>query len=152
MPSSAGYSLFTLDSIFVAAYLIQDHNLKHKRFGPLFQPLPPLETLDRLMVRLIAAAFALFTCALVLDVVLAHRMTWDAGWVRDPKIAATIATWLVYGALLYLRVGARRHGRAMAWVARIGLAFVLFAAVGVRFMGETVHRFAAVRQLPGGPQ
>jgi len=46
-------------------YLLQEREVKGKRFGALFSRLPSLEALDQLNQRLVRAGFAVFTVALV---------------------------------------------------------------------------------------
>jgi len=143
-----GYGLFTLESLLGGAYLIQDYNLKRKRFGPLFKRLPPLETLDRLMAELISASFLLFSVAIGLGVYLAHSYDWPRAWPLDPKVIATAGTWCVYAVLFHLRRSAGRHGRKMALVAVVGFAMVLVAALGIPLFTESMHSFLS--SVPGG--
>ena len=140
-----GYGLFTLESVLAVAYLIQDRNLKRKQFGALFQRLPSLETLDRLMYEQIGLAFLLFSFSMALGVVLARTRGWGAAWATDPKVAGAAATWLVYAILFHLRLAADRHGRKMALVALIGLACVVITFVGVHLIAASVHDYV----LPG---
>ena len=88
----AGYGLFTLESLLGGAYLIQDRNLKRKRFTGWARRLPSLETLDKVMRELIGVAFALFTLSIGLGVTLAHVNKWGVAWAKDPKVMATGAT------------------------------------------------------------
>jgi ABC-type uncharacterized transport system permease subunit len=137
----AGYGLFTIESVVAAAYLLQDRNLKRRHFGALFQKLPALDTLDRVMFELIGPAFFLFTVSIAMGVVLAHLNKWGVRWTTDPKVLATGFTWLVYGVLFYLRCSADRHGRKVAWVAVLGFLCILLAFLGVHLLAQSMHNF-----------
>ncbi len=136
-----GYGLFTMESVLAAAYLVQDRNLKRKQLGTVFHRLPSLGVLDQLMQELIGAAFLVFSVSIVLGAVLA--VGWHKGtqWLTDPKIAATVVTWLVYAVLFSLRVGGHRHGRKVALVALLGLGCVLFSFLGVHLVSDSMHDF-----------
>jgi len=136
-----GYGMFTLESFLAIAYLIQDRNLKRKRFGRVFHRLPPLEALDQLMHEQIGFAFLMFSLSIVLGVFLTHRFGWGTLWTTDPKVAGAAATWLVYAILFHLRLTADRHGRRMAMVALAGLACVLVTFLGVHLMTSSIHDF-----------
>jgi ABC-type transport system involved in cytochrome c biogenesis permease subunit len=137
----AGYGLFTLGSLLAAAYLVQDRNLKRKRFGWLGKRLPSLEVLDRTMHELIGPALVLFTVSIGMGVLLAHLYKWGVRWASDPKVLLTAATWVVYAVLFYLRGGADRHGRRVAYVAVAGFALVLAGFVGVHWVARSLHDF-----------
>ena len=136
-----GYGLFTLESLLAVAYLIQDRNLKHKRFGPVFRRLPSLEMLDHLMQEQIGLAFLVFSLSIGLGIFLAHRSGWGTLWTTDPKVATAAGTWLVYAILFHLRLTADRHGRQVAIVALAGLVSVLITFFGVHLVTGSMHDF-----------
>jgi len=141
-----GYAMFTLSSLLAIAYLIQDHNLKRKTFGVTFDRLPALEVLDHLMHRHMRIAFLLLTASIAFGVRLVDLDGGGPEWIADPKVAATLATWLVYAMLLHVRGNVGRHGRKIAIATIIGLLFVLFTFVGVHVLVDSQHSFV----LPGG--
>jgi len=136
-----GYGLFTLESCLGVAYLIQDRNLKRKNFGRVFDRLPSLEILDRLMYEHVGVAFLVFSLSIVSGIVLTHLNSWGSRWTSDPKVAGTAATWLVYAALFHLRMSADRHGRKVALLAVFGFMFVLFSFLGVHLIAGSMHDF-----------
>jgi ABC-type transport system involved in cytochrome c biogenesis permease subunit len=136
-----GYGFFTTASILALIYLIQDNNLKRKRFGATYENFPSLENLDSLMRRQIGLAFITFTASIAFGVVMAHRTADVAKWIMDPKAAATAATWIVYAILLHLRTKGDQHGRKIALATIAGLLFVLFTFFGVHIVTESSHSF-----------
>ena len=143
----AAYGVFTLASVNAAAYLVQDSNLKHKRFGVVWERLPSLEALDHIMSRLMGVAFLLFTISIVFGFVLMRVSGGGDEWFTDPKVAATVATWILLAIFVHLRASSDRHGRGIALMAVAGLACLLFAFIGVHWVANTVHDF--LRITPG---
>lgn len=144
----AGYSLFSLASILGCAYLVQDHNLKHRHFGTVFERLPALETLDRLMSRLIGIAFLLLTISLVLGFYLVYETGGTSEWFTDPKIMATMVTWALCALLVHMCANVGRHGKRVALLAVIGLVFVLFSMIGIHQIANSIHDFVQIDSIP----
>lgn len=145
----AAYAVSSLASLYAAAYLMQDHNLKHKCFGPVWEKLPSLERLDLVMSRLVGLAFLLLTVSAVLGGMLVHRSGGSESWLTDPKVAAVAALWILFAVLVHMRAHAGRHGRGVAILTVAGLVFVLFAFVGVHLVSDTVHAFLVLRAGSG---
>ena len=142
----AAYVFCALAGIMGIVYLVQDNNLKHKRFGALFERLPALEKIDHLMSRQIGAAFLVLTLSLVLGAHLVRLSGAGAGWVRDPKVMTVIATWGIYAVLMHLRTRADRHGKGMALVTIACLIFILFVLFGVYMVSGSLHGFSLTGQ------
>ncbi len=144
----AGYGLFTISAFLAVAYLVQDHNLKHKNIGAVFERLPSLGMLDRLMHRQMGIGFLMLTVSMLFGVRLVCLIGGGPEWLSDPKVATVAVTWFVYATLLYLRGKAGHHGRRIAIATLVGLLFVLFTFVGVGLFAESRHAFALPR-IPG---
>lgn len=140
----AGYALFTMSGFFAVAYLIQDHNPKHKRFGAAFERLPSLGVLDHWMYRQMGIAFLMLTVSIAFGIRLVDLWGGGREWFSDPKVAATCATWAVYAVLLHLRGNVRRHGRKIALATIAGLLFVLFTFFGVHLLVDSRHSFVLI--------
>src|SRR5574337_111350 len=57
IPIFVGYAAFTISFSLSIMYLTQQRQLKHKLFGPLFNKLPSLEGIDKLMWKTISFGF-----------------------------------------------------------------------------------------------
>lgn len=141
----SGYAFFSLAGVLAAAYLVQDHYLKRKRFSVWLERLPALETLDRLMGVQVAVAFLLLTIAIVMGIMLVSLIGGGQEWITDPKIIATIAAWGVYAIVVQMRASADRHGRRAAVVVLVGFFCLLFAFIGVHIVTDSVHGYLLVR-------
>ncbi|GJQ58110.1 MAG: hypothetical protein SCALA701_09110 [Candidatus Scalindua sp.] len=137
IPIFLGYSAFTVSFILSIMYLTQERQLKKKAFGPLFESLPSLETLDALMWKTITLGFPLLTIGLASGTIWAKTSNiLGELWYLDPKVLLGALTWLIYAALLHLRLGASFHGTKVALVTVIGFFVVVFTFIGPFFMGS----------------
>jgi len=137
IPIFLGYASFTVSFILSLMYLTQEKQLKAKRFGPLFENLPSLETLDALMWKTITFGFPLITIGLVTGTIWAKTSNiLGELWYLDPKVLLGVLTWLVYAALLHLRLGASFHGTKVACITIAGFLVVLLTYIGPFLMGS----------------
>lgn len=135
--SFAGLACFALAAGVALMYLLQERQVKGKKFGALFSRLPPLESLDRLNHRLVRIGFVIFTVALVTGAIFAHR-AWGRAWEWDQKQVFSLAAWLLYGAIIQLRRSGW-HGRRNAYLTLVGFAIVFVSFVGVGFVSGSRH-------------
>ncbi len=137
IPLFLGYASFTVSFIFSIMYLTQERQLKKKSFGPLFENLPSLETLDALMWKTITLGFPLMTIGLVSGTVWAKTSNiLGLLWYLDPKVTLGALTWLIYAAILHLRLGASFHGTRVAIVTIAGFVIVILTFIGPFLMGH----------------
>jgi ABC-type transport system involved in cytochrome c biogenesis permease subunit len=137
IPLFLGYASFTVSFIFSIMYLTQERQLKKKSFGPLFESLPSLETLDTLMWKTITLGFPLLTIGLVSGTVWAKTSNiLGLLWYLDPKVTLGALTWLIYAAILHLRLGASFHGTRVAIVTIAGFVVVILTFIGPFLMGH----------------
>lgn len=137
------FAAFTLGFIFGVMFLTLEHQLKAKRMGWLFDLLPPLEVVDRLSARVVVGGFALLTLGILLGMLGAHLQeeTAVAGWKNDPKVVASMVTWVVYLLTAHLRLYPRYRGRKTTYLTVLGFLFVLFTYFGTSMLGAGFHRF-----------
>ncbi|MBK8575292.1 MAG: cytochrome c biogenesis protein CcsA [Elusimicrobia bacterium] len=117
------------------AFLIQERQLKTHRSTDLGYRLPSLDEMDRMIARLISAAFPALTMGLGLGIVWAHS-AWGDRWVSDPKVLWSIVVWAVYLAYLVLRYAFNWRGRRGAYLSLAGFAFVLVSYMGINYISK----------------
>jgi ABC-type uncharacterized transport system permease subunit len=131
--ATVGVGVFALASALAGIYLLEERSLKKKDFDALaFKTRgAPLESLDRLIHRLVWVGFPLFTIAMVLGVMWTARR--GDGWGRPEHLIALV-TWLVFGGLLVTRTAYGWRGRRSARLTLIGFgaALVVLAIYLVR--------------------
>lgn len=145
-----GVALFGIAFAVASMYLLQEREVKGKRFGALFSRLPPLDSLDRLTQRLVRVGFVSFTVALFAGGFTAH-VVWN-DWRLDPQQVVSLGLWVLYGSLIHVRhLG--WHGKRFALVTMVGFALVMGSMAGFKaFPGITRHSGNYTGQVQGGAQ
>ncbi len=123
-------------------YLLQERELKKKRFGLFYTRLPSLEMLDNLNHHCLSIGFPLFTLGLVTGSLWA-KQAWGAYWQWDPKETWSLITWFLYAAAVHQRFTVGWRGRRVALLSILGFASVLFTLWGVSFLLKGVHTYVS---------
>ncbi len=114
-------------------YLLQEKGIKTKNPGFFFKRLPSLDLLDNVGYTCLTTGFALLTIGLVTGFVYA-KVVWGRFWSWDPKEVFSVGTWLVYAALLHLRLYSGWRGRKSAIMTIIGFFIIIFTFLGVNML------------------
>lgn len=124
-----GYATLLLTAVASILYLIRERQLKRKRTPGAFSRLPPLSALDTLMARALSIGFVFITLAVVAG------STWasiESGtrWIRDPRIVISLATWMLYLVIVFLRVTGGWRGRkaALMVIVLVGCSAITWAS------------------------
>jgi ABC-type uncharacterized transport system permease subunit len=131
-----GVVAFTLAFATALAYLIQEALLRRKQLGGLFQRLPALDVLDSLGFRLITIGFPLLTVGIVTGGLWAVRLNPGEAAITTGQ-AFALAAWVVFAAVLGLRVAAGWRGRRAAIGTMVGYAFATAVLIGYMFNAGT---------------
>jgi len=130
------YSLFLIALMHATLMAVAERQL-HRRVGIGLGHLPPLLTLERLLFRMIGAAFVFLTLTLASGIVFSETL-FGRALRADHKTVFAILSWLTFGALL---VGRWRYGwrgrTAVRWTLG-GFVLLVLAYVGSRFVLEVV--------------
>ncbi len=140
--SVGGYGAFAISCIASAIYLVVENHLRRKSVGRLVMSLPSLETLARVNYHAVALGFLMFSMGM------AAGFVWNElsgllgqGWFGDPKVIASLITWVVYALLLHLRYTWLKHSRKTAYISVIGFGFVLVTFLAANYLSSGGHRF-----------
>ena len=142
-----GNATFTLAFLGGILYLVQERQLKSKKFGFFYKRLPSLETLDALNYYCITVGFALLTLGIISGSLYA-QFTLGTFWQWDPKETMTLIAWLLYAGLLHERLVKGWRGRRAALLAIAGFLVLAVTFVGADFWQRSYHRFDDVGRLP----
>jgi ABC-type uncharacterized transport system permease subunit len=138
MTAVGGVALFAIAFGAAVMYLLQEREVKGKRFGALFPRLPSLDSLDKLVQRLVRLGFVVYTIALVAGTITATEL-WKSWWSWDPKQVTSVIVWLLYGGMVQLRHSGW-HGRRYALLTLAGFMLVVGSMVTLRVVpGATRH-------------
>ncbi|MBW1992055.1 MAG: cytochrome c biogenesis protein CcsA [Deltaproteobacteria bacterium] len=140
----AAFSLAGLGGIF---YLIQERQIKGKKFGFFYRRLPSLEQLDALNYWCLSLGFPLLTGAIITGSLYA-QLTLGRLWSWDPKEIFTLTAWLIYAVLLHERLAVGWRGRRAALLAICGFLVLILTFVGANLWLSSYHSFAAFTGRP----
>jgi ABC-type uncharacterized transport system permease subunit len=130
------YSLFVIALMHATLMAAAERQL-HGKAGLAFGHLPPLLTLERLLFRMIGAAFIFLTLTLASGIVFSETL-FGRALRADHKTIFAILSWLTFGALLAGRWRDGWRGRtAVRWTLG-GFVLLVLAYVGSRFVLEVV--------------
>jgi len=118
------YSAFFLTFVSGVLYLIQENELKEKKFRFLFFRLPSLQLCDELLRRSLLVGFAAMSLTLISGAFWAQQ-AWGRFWSWDPKETASLITWAIYLVLVSYRFSDKWHGRRAAYISIVGFASTL---------------------------
>jgi len=119
---------------------IQERALRHRQFGAWLRALPPLTLTETLLFRLIGAGFVLLTLTLLTGILFVDDLF---GQHLVHKTVLSIVAWLVFGTLLVGRWRRGWRGRQAIHLTLAGMAILLLAFFGSKFVLEVVlHRTA----------
>lgn len=152
LAAGLGVALFGIAFAAAGMYLLQEREVKGKKFGALFLRLPSLDALDRMVQRLVRAGFVVYTVALVAGTITASAV-WKSAWSWDPQQVASLVIWSLYGGMVQLRHNGW-HGRRYALLTLAVFALVLGSMVSLKTVpGITRHAGDYGLNAPaGGPQ
>jgi ABC-type uncharacterized transport system permease subunit len=130
------YSLFVIALIHATLMAVAERQL-HGKAGLAFGHLPPLLTLERLLFRMIGAAFVFLTLTLASGIVFSETL-FGRALRADHKTIFAVLSWLTFGWLLAGRWLWGWRGRtAVRWTLG-GFVLLVLAYVGSRFVLEVI--------------
>lgn len=142
-----GYTAFLLTFVAAVMYLIQERELKSKKPRAFYYRLPSLEVCDELHFRSLMIGLPFLSVGILTGFIWASR-TWEGPWELDPKIVASIITWLIYLLLFSTRLSGLWRGRRAAYVAIFGFAAMMVTFLGISFLSGPHGYFPEFGSLP----
>ncbi len=128
-----GYTALFLTFVAAVMYLIQERELKSKQPRGFYYRLPSLKVCEELYYRSLLFGLPFLSIGILTGFVWASR-TWKGPWEFDPKILASLFTWLIYLVLFSTRVSGGWRGRRAAYFAIVGFAAILVTFVGASML------------------
>lgn len=134
------YGAFSLGCILSGTYLLQESQLRRKRFYIFYHRLPPLEVLEQSSYRLNVAGFLALTLSIVFGALWAET-AWGAYWQWDPKQTWSLITWLFYAGYLHARNLSGWKGRRAMYLAGLGFLSAIINITIVPWFFRSIHLF-----------
>lgn len=139
----AGNGIFAVMFAAAVMHLLQERQIKGKRFGFLYKRLPSLETLDSINHHALVTGFPFLTVGMVTGAVYAQQAL-GTYWQWDPKEVWSLITWLAYAVLLHERLAMGWRGKRAAVMAIICFVLLIFTFVGVSLLFSSYHIFGSL--------
>jgi cytochrome c-type biogenesis protein CcsB len=118
------YAAFFLTFISGLLYLIQERELKTKKFKFFYFRLPSLQLCDDLLKNSLFFGFAMMSITIVTGALWAQQ-AWGRFWNWDPKETASLITWGIYLLLINYRLSSAWTGRRAAYISIVGFISML---------------------------
>jgi ABC-type uncharacterized transport system permease subunit len=132
-----GYSVLSVAALLAILLAVQEHALRQRQIGGFAAALPPLTLTESLMFQLIGAGFVLLTLTLLSGVLFVENL-FEQHLIH--KTVLSFAAWIIFGTLLFGRWRYGWRGRRAVRLTLSGMALLLLAYFGTRFVLELVLR------------
>jgi ABC-type uncharacterized transport system permease subunit len=133
--SLMAYSLLAIAAIQALLYVYQERQIKNRTNPAMLIALPPLQTMELLLFRLVSVGFVTLTLTLVSGAVFSQEIFGHAFAFKHHTVLAILG-WLVYAILLFKRV---KHGlrgsRAVIWTIG-GFLLIQLGYFGTKIVSE----------------
>ncbi len=139
----AGDGMFAIMFAAAVMYLLQEGQIKGKRFGFLYTRLPSLQTLDSINHHALVIGFPLLTLGMVSGAIYAQQAL-GTYWQWDPKEVWSLITWLAYAVLLHERLTVGWRGRRAAVMSIVCFGLLIFTFIGVSLLFSDYHSFSSL--------
>lgn len=131
------YSILTVAALLAILLAVQERALRLRHFSGIVRALPPLTLTESLLFQLIGVGFVMLTLTLVSGVLFVENLFAQH---LIHKTVLSIAAWAVFGVLLYGRWQYGWRGRRAVRLTLLGMALLLLAFFGSRFVLEVLLR------------
>ncbi|MFW5439781.1 MAG: inner membrane protein YpjD [Methylophilaceae bacterium] len=131
------YSLFTFAAMHALLMAVAERTLHNKSTLIKLPSFPPLMVMESLLFKVIGLGFALLTLTLVSGMLFSEQI-FGQPLQFNHKIIFSVASWLIYGWLLFGRFKYGWRGRkAIRWTLS-GFGLLLLAYIGSKFVYEVL--------------
>ena len=134
--SMAAAALLFAAAVTALLLVFLERRLRSRRLADLPSSLPPLDTLERVMFRLIGTGFAFLTLALFTGFVFVTNLFTQ---LLLQKTVLSLIAWLLFGILLFGRVRFGWRGRSAVQWTLSGFAVLAVAYFGSKFVLEYLY-------------
>lgn len=117
-------------------YLLQEREIKKKRFGYFFRKLPPLHSLERIAEKALYNGFFLLTLGIISGAIWSE-LAFGSYWRWSAKEMITLSLWLIYAGMIHQRILIGWRGKRLAYMFLLGgfLWFFTFFVINFYFKG-----------------
>jgi HemX protein len=134
-----GYTAFAVGAVYGLMYLLLYRALKAKNFGLMFERLPSLDVLSKMVFGATFLGWIFLTVTIGLGVGMSLGQLPE--FYLDPKFLSTIAVWAVYGGGVLSWYALNWRGARSVYFSLAGFIFAVVAMMGSAFFWRSFHAF-----------
>jgi len=135
-----GYSGFTISAVYGFLYLILYKDLKHNRFGLIFNRLPNLEVLEKLSFYSAVIGFILLTISITIGIIWLPKAFPEFSYF-DPKLIGSGLVWLLYCGGIVSKTIIKWRGKKLILLSITGFLIAIFSTIITNFLAKSFHSF-----------
>ena len=137
LASILAYSLLTIATIQGLLYLYQERQLKQRTTPAMLMALPPLQTMEQLLFRLVGIGFALLTLTLFSGVIFSQEI-FDRPFTFNHHTILAFLGWLVFAVMLFKRIKEGFRGSKAVALCVIGFLLIQLGYFGTKIVSEII--------------
>ncbi len=131
---------------FGVIYLLKLRAAERKLPAKVLNKVPALPVLEELMFKFVVFGFIADAIMIVAGSIWAKDL-WGSYWSWDPVEVWSLASWLVYGLSIHLKVTLGWKGRRLAWIYVFAIFGIIIAYWGVDFFVRSSQHVFGVRSV-----
>jgi len=135
--SILAYSLLTIAAVQSVLYLYQEKQLQKRATPAALASLPPLQTMETLLFRLVGMGFVLLSATLFSGALFSNQLFGQAFEFNHHTVLASLG-WLVFGALLIRRWRSGIRGLPATILTLCGFALIQLGYFGTKIVTEAL--------------
>ncbi|MFQ5661224.1 MAG: inner membrane protein YpjD [Gammaproteobacteria bacterium] len=136
--SITAYSLLAIAALQSITLAIQEHQLRHKHPVRAMRILPPMQTMEELLIQILAIGFFLLSLSLVTGLMFVHDFFAQH---LIHKTVLSILAWLIFGMMLWGKWAKGWRGRKLIYWTLGGFLTLMLAYFGSKMVLELIlHR------------
>lgn len=137
--SALAAAALLLSGVHGILYLTLFHQMRARRFGPLFAHLPDLEVLARMTRSSALAGFVFLTIGMNVGIAMAHAEKSAGFHYSSPEVLLSIALWIHFGVIAFSRYIRGFSARRASFAAAGGLIALLLSLSLILLPGLSFH-------------
>ncbi|MGC9109480.1 MAG: cytochrome c biogenesis protein CcsA, partial [Caldimicrobium sp.] len=123
-------------------YLLQEREIKKKRFGYFFRKLPPLHSLERIAEKALYNGFLLLTLGIISGAIWSE-LAFGSYWRWSAKETITLSLWLIYAGMIHQRILIGWRGKRLAYMFLLGGLLWFFTFFIINFYFKGFHTYGS---------
>jgi len=137
LTSILAYSLLTIATIQGLLYFYQERQLKQRTTPAMLMALPPLQTMEKLLFRLVGIGFVLLTLTLFSGIIFSQEIFGRPFSFTHHTILAFLG-WLVFAVMLFKRIKEGFRGSKAVMLCISGFLLIQLGYFGTKIVSEII--------------